>query len=129
MTTVTSRRAPAKGKEASERHALARERLEIERKLKKDNDRIDFIDADLKKRATESGAGFKIEFAELGSVKVDPGHSAEFKGNVPMIQTEAWLALKPAERKRLEASGLIKIEPQWGKASSGRVTVKLVKAA
>jgi hypothetical protein len=129
MVTVTSRRAPAKGKEAAEREKLVKERLEIELKLKKDNDRIAAIDADLKKRATAAGAGFKIELDKLGSVKVDPGHEAEFKGNVPQVQTEAWLALKPGERKAYEKSGLIKVEPQWGKASGGRVTVKLIEAA
>lgn len=127
MATVTSRRAPAKGKEATEREALVKERLEIELKLKKDNDRIDAIDADLKKRATAAGAGFKIDIAKVGSVKVDPGHEAEFKGNVPQVQTEAWLALKPAERKAFEKNGLIAVTPQWGKASGGRVTVKLIE--
>jgi hypothetical protein len=128
MATVTSRRAPAKGKEAALREALAKERLEIERKLKPDFDRIDAIDTDLKKRATDAGAGFKVELAKLGSVKVDPAHSAEFKGNVPMIQTEAWLKLSPAKRETLVKSGLIKVDPQWGKSSSGRVTVKLLAA-
>lgn len=129
MTTVTSRRAPVKGKEAAERDALVEERLRLEKKLKSDLDRIEAIEADLKRRATADGVGFRIEVAKLGSVKVDPGHGAEFKGDVPMIQTEAWQALKPAERKRLVDSGLIKVEPQWGRASSGRVTVKLLNAA
>lgn len=129
MVTVTSRRAPAKGKEAVGREALARERLEIERRLAKDFERIEAIETDLKQRATAAGVGFKIEVPKLGSVKVDPGHTAEFKGDVPVIQTEAWQALKPAQRKRLVDDGLIKVEPQWGKSSSGRVTVKIQKAA
>ena len=129
MVTVTSRRAPAKGKEAAEREALVQERLEIELKLKPHNDRIAAIDTDLKRRATKAGTGFKIELDKLGYVKVDPGHEAEFKGNVPQIQTEAWLALKPNERKAHENSGLVAVTAQWGKASGGRVTVKLVEKA
>jgi hypothetical protein len=39
--------------------------------------------------------------------------------------TEAWQALKPAEQRAHVKSGLIRIEPQWGRASSGRVTVKM----
>jgi hypothetical protein len=57
---------------------------------------------------------------------VAPTRDGEFKGNVPQIQTEVWLALKPAERKALEKSGLVKVEPQWGSKSHGRVTVKLL---
>ena len=128
MVTVTSRRASAKGKEAAERMALVKERLDIELKLKKDNDRIEAIDTDLKRRATTAGAGFKIEIDKLGSVKVDPGHEAEFKGNVPQVQTEAWLALKPAERKAYEKSGLVTVTAQWGKATGGRILVKLLES-
>jgi hypothetical protein len=50
---------------------------------------------------------------------------AEFKGNVPVLQTEAWQALKPAKHEKLIESGLISIKPQWGRASGGRVSVKV----
>jgi hypothetical protein len=56
---------------------------------------------------------------------VSPPCQAEFKGNVPVIVTEAWQALKPPEQKAHVKSGLITIEPQWGRASGGRVTVKV----
>ena len=42
-----------------------------------------------------------------------------------MIVTEAWQALKPTEQKAQVKGGLIRIEPQWGRASGGRVTVKV----
>jgi hypothetical protein len=42
--------------------------------------------------------------------------TAEFKGDIPVIQTESWLTLSPAERRQHVKSGLFKIEPQWGKA-------------
>jgi hypothetical protein len=35
--------------------------------------------------------------------------------------------LKPAEQKVHLKSGLVKIEPQWGSASSGRVTIKVYR--
>jgi hypothetical protein len=44
---------------------------------------------------------------------------------VPALQTEAWLALKPARHEQLIKTGLVKIEPQWGRASGGRVSVKV----
>lgn len=125
MVTVTSRRAPAKGKEAATRRDHAEELLAINRRLSADFSRIDILEAELKRLATEAGQSFTESFPKLGDVKVAPGHAAEFKGDVPVIQTEAWQSLTPAKREQLQKSGLIKIEPQWGKSSSGRVTVKL----
>jgi hypothetical protein len=129
MVTVTSRRAPAKGKTAKVRTDLAKELLTLTKKLKPETDRMTAIEDELKKSATDGKESFIEVVDKLGKVTVAPGYTGEFKGNVPMIQTEAWLALKPAERKRLEKDGLVKTEPQWGKNSSGRVTVKLAGAA
>jgi hypothetical protein len=36
-----------------------------------------------------------------------------------------WQGLKPAKHEQLIKSGLVKIEPQWGRASGGRVSVKV----
>jgi len=58
-------------------------------------------------------------------VQVSPPVAAEFKGNVPVTQTEVWQGLKPSRQEQLIKSGLIKIEPQWGRASGGRVSVKV----
>jgi hypothetical protein len=58
-------------------------------------------------------------------VAVAPPAAAEFKGNIPILQTEVWQALKPAKHEQLLKIGLVKIEPQWGRASSGRVSVKV----
>jgi hypothetical protein len=57
---------------------------------------------------------------------VPPPVAAEFKGNVPVVQTEIWQALKPAKHEQLIKFGLIKITPQWSRASGGPVTVKNV---
>ena len=125
MATATSRRAPASAKIAKQRRNLAHELVGLNRKLKNEFDRIATIEVDLKKLATDAGQSFTEAFPKVGEVKVAPGHTAEFKGDVPVVQTEAWLALKPAEREQLVKRGIVKIEPQWGKASNGRVTVKL----
>jgi hypothetical protein len=124
MATVTSRRAPAPKKVLAERDALAKERFELEVKTAADDARKAEIEARLKAIATDTGETFKVQFAE-GYVSASGAVPAEFKGDLPVIQTEAWRELKPAGRKQLEKSGLIKIEPQWGRPSSGRVTVKV----
>jgi hypothetical protein len=124
MATATSRRKPAAGKLAQVQRELAQELLGIHRKLKGDFARMDVLEVELKVLATDAKASIVETFPKLGKVTVAPGHGEEFKGDVPVIQTEAWNALTPAERKKLEKSGLVKIEPQWGRASSGRVTVK-----
>jgi hypothetical protein len=73
----------------------------------------------------ERGESFKVTLSNGDYVNVSPPCAAEFKGNVPVLQTEAWQALKPAKHEQLIKSGLVKIEPQWGRASGGRVSVKV----
>lgn len=126
MATATSRRAPVDDKMRKHRHKIAEQRLAIEHRLADDYAEIARLDAELKTIATDAGEPFKEDFGKLGYVSASGRVEAEFKGDVPVVITEAWQALKPAERKRLEKDGLIKIEPQWGKASNGRVTVKML---
>jgi hypothetical protein len=73
----------------------------------------------LKQIADACGASFKVTLSNGDYVQVSPPVAAEFKGNVPALQTEIWQALKPAKHERLLKTGLIKIEPQWGRASAG----------
>jgi hypothetical protein len=129
MLNPTSRRATPDAKQIAARKKLCEERVDLERKLKPDNDRIDAIDAELKRLATELGHTFDELLPGKGTINVAPAHEAEFKGNVPQIQTEAWQALKATERKAHEKSGLVKVVEQWGKKSGGRVTVKLLASA
>jgi len=126
MATATSRKAKPDPKILKARRATAEKRLDIEIRLGKDYAEIAKLDADLKLSAMDSGESFKEDFGARGFIAVAPPHAAEFKGDVPQVVTEAWQVLKPAERKKLVSSGLIKIEPQWGKASGGRVTVKVL---
>lgn len=125
MATATSRRAAPAPKVLKERRALAHELLGIHVKLAPQFAQMDVLETKLKAIATAAGDSFEETWADLGKVSVAPGHAAEFKGDVPQVVTEAWQALSPAKRKALVASGVIKIEPQWGKKSSGRVTPKV----
>ena len=124
MATATSRKAAPDKKVLQKRRALCEERLAIERRLAPDYSRIAAIEAELKQFATEAGEPFRETFG-ADYVSASGSVAAEFKGNVPVIQTEIWLGLKPAERKDLEKRGVVKVEPQYGRASSGRVTVKV----
>ena len=125
MSTVTSRRAPPAKKLLLKRAELCQELVKIERKLAPDYARIEAIGVQLKQLAADLGASFKEDFVGLGSVAVAPPAAAEFKGDVPQIQTEIWQGMKPAEQKALVKTGIVKIVPQWSKASNGRVTVKV----
>jgi hypothetical protein len=75
--------------------------------------------------ADKQGESFKVTLSNGDYVQVSPPVPSEFKGNVPLIVTEAWQALKPAAQKAHVKSGLIRIEPLWGRATGGRVTIKV----
>jgi hypothetical protein len=124
MATATSRRAPAPRKALVERRALADELVGIHRRLKDDFARMADIEASLKQIATDEGASFLEQFGR-DYVSASGAVAAEFKGEVPVIQTEAWQALTARKREAMITSGVIAIEKQWGRASSGRVTVKV----
>lgn len=123
--TATSRRAAPDAKTLEHRRELAEERVRLERKLQPSYARMGTLDTELKAIATEGGEAFKEEFAGIGNVAVAGAVAAEFKGEVPQIVTEAWLKLSAAKKKELVKSGLVAIEKQYGKASHGRVTVKV----
>lgn len=126
MATATSRKAAPPKKLLDRRHQVARELLDLNIKLGPDFVTMAKLEAELKLLATQCGEAFKEDFGGDGYVSASGAVAAEFKGNVPVIQTEAYLALKAAERKDLEKRGIVKVEPQYGKASNGRVTVKVL---
>jgi len=127
MATPTSRRAPPPDNLIREREDLCAELITLEHEGQPRETRAAAIEARLKQIAAECGESFKVTLANGDFVRVSPPVAAEFKGNVPAIQTEAWLALGPKDQRRhqKEWPGLISIEPQWGSASSGRVTIKV----
>lgn len=122
--TRTSRRAGPSPKQLAARRAVARQRLDLEIALKGPYAEMARLDADLKKFATDGGESFKEDFGADGYVQASGAVAAEFKGEVPEIQTEAWQELPKAERARLIKSGLIKMVEQYGRATNGKVTVK-----
>ena len=79
----------------------------------------------MKQIAGERSESFKVTLTSGDFVHVSPPVAAEYKGDVPVLQTEIWQALRPAKHEQLVKLGLIKIEPQWGRASSGRVTIRV----
>jgi hypothetical protein len=123
MATATSRRAPAADALIEERDAICAELIALEREGLPRVTRAAAIEARLKQIADERKESFKVTLSN--GVQVSPPVAPEFKGNVPVVQTEVWQALKPAKHEQLTKLGLIKIEPQWGRASGGRVTVKV----
>jgi hypothetical protein len=125
MPTPTSRRAPAADALIEERDALCAELIALEREGAPRVTRAAAIEARLKQIADERGESFKVTLPNGDFVQVSPPCAAEFKGNVPVLQTEIWQGLKPTKHEQLVKMGLIKIEPQWGRASSGRVDVKV----
>ena len=125
MPTVTSRRAPVAEALLEERDTLCAELIALEREGAPRVTRAAAIEARLKKIADERGESFKVTLANGDYVQVSPPVAAEFKGNAPVLQTEVWQGLKPAKHEQLLKLGLIKIEPQWGRASGGRVSVKM----
>jgi hypothetical protein len=126
MTTPTSRRAQAADALIEERNALCAELIRIERYGRPRVTRAAAIEARLKQIAALGGESFKVTLATGDYVQVSPPVASEFKGNVPVIVTEAWQALKPAEQRAHVKSGLIRIEGQWGRATGGRVSVKVI---
>lgn len=107
------------------RRALAEELIGYERKLGPTIARIGDLKSALRKFATDEGENFKEEFAGLGQVKVAGAKDGAFKGNMPMLDAEAFNALTKARQDKLVADGLVKIEPQYGGKFYGSVTVEL----
>jgi hypothetical protein len=125
MPTVTSRRAAPDPDTIRERENLSRALISAKRAIAPHEAAIEAMEARLKVIATEGGEPFKITIEDGSYVQVSGAVAAEFKGDVPVIQTEVWQKLSPAERKLRGRGGLIKVEAQWGRASSGRVQVKI----
>ena len=109
------------------RAALCRELLDIEREHREVFARIDAIKADLKRIAAAEGS-FREDFPGLGHVSVSPEKPKTYKGDLPVLSGDAWLALKQKQRDRLVADGLVRIEPQYTGAYYGRVDAKLLTA-
>jgi hypothetical protein len=110
MATPTSRRAPAAPNVLTERRELCEERIRLEHKLTDDQARVASIEARLKQIATELGDSFKETFPNGDYVSASGAVAAEFKGDVPVIQTED--LHKPARngcQLRIDRAGLVHV--------------------
>lgn len=106
------------------RAELCRELLDIELEHRETFERIDTIKAQLKLIATVDGQ-FREVIPGLGHVSVSPEKAKSYKGDLPVLVCDAWLALKEKQRDKLVTDGLVKIEPQYSGAYYGRVEAKL----
>lgn len=110
---------------APTRAELCRELLDLELEHKDVFERMDAIKADLKLIATVDGS-FREVFPGLGHVSVSPEKPKTYKGDLPVLVGETWLALKDKQRDKFIADGLVKIEAQYSGAYYGRVEAKLI---
>ena len=101
---------------------LAQELVKLRKKHGPAFDRADELKSALKDGATES---FKEVFAGLGEVAVSPPQPGKFKGIVPTLTVDAFLALEEKERQRLVKDGLVAMVNAYGGKYYGSVTVKL----
>lgn len=86
--------------------------------------RMDAIKTELKAIAGTEGK-FRETIVGVGYVSVSPESPPKFKGDFPIVDVEAWKALKPARQEKLLEDGIVKIESQYSGAYYGAVTVKL----
>jgi hypothetical protein len=106
---------------------LAQELLGLERKHGKVFARMDDLKGALRKLAGDAGENFKEEFAGKGVVKVSAPKDGKFKGILPLVNEERFLALPKAEQDKLthEDKGVITMTPTYGGKYYGSVTVDL----
>lgn len=111
--------------EISERRALAMELLDLSAKIRPEAERISEVKERLKTLASLSGSSFRETVAGKGEVKVRPASDGSFKGLLPVLDPELFLASDEAEQERLKTSGIVRIDPVYGRGSYAAVTVTL----
>ena len=110
-------------KSHNERRALADELLGLHRKHGNDFARMEDLKRALREIATADGENFKEEFAGEGAVKVSGGKEGKFKGIVPEVDAEKFLALSERRRATLVEAGIVKMNSVYGRPYYGSVTV------
>jgi hypothetical protein len=69
--------------------------------------------------------GFIEPIVGKGVVEVKAGHAKEFKGLLPELKAEAFLALSEGRKQKLTQDGLVVMTEQWSSAARPSVTVRL----
>lgn len=109
---------------ANSRTAIAKQLLELQKKIAPDLLKIDGLKDQLRGICGEDGA-FTEEVEGLGSVEVKAGQEKKFKGLVPTLHADAYMALSDARRGTLEKDGIVTMEQEWSKPTKPSVTVRL----
>lgn len=127
MSLAVAAAAQPKPVDKMDRRELAQELISLERKHGRVFARIDDLKSALRKLATAANQNFKEEFAGKGVVKVSAGHAGEFKGILPEVNHERFLALPEKKRAELtnEDTGIINMTAKHSKPYYGSVTVEL----
>lgn len=108
------------------RRAAAEELLAHHRKYADAFARMEDLKGRLRELAKDEGGNFKEEFAGKGQVKVSAPKAAQFKGILPELQVDSFLALPERERNKLvDDKKLIAMTPTYGKPYYGSVTVEV----
>lgn len=110
-------------KSHNERRALSSELLGLYRKHGDDFARIEDLKRALREIATDDGENFKEEFAGEGVVKVSGAKEGKFKGIMPEVDAEKFLALSERRRETLVEQGIVKMNSVYAKPYYGSVTV------
>lgn len=110
---------------AKSRRAIAEQLLGLQSKIASDLLKIDACKEQLRAIAEDKGEGFVEEVEGVGSVEVKAGTEKKFKGLVPALKPETYLALPEARQKALQEQGLVAMEAQYTSARSPSVTVRL----
>lgn len=108
-----------------DRARIAREIVDLSTSIAPTVAKIDALKDQLRTVSDELGAGFTEEVAGKGSVEVKAATTRSFKGTLPKLVAETFLALKDASRRKLIDDGLVVEEQQWTRPSKASVTVRL----
>ena len=106
----------------SERRSLARELLAVCVSIESETARIEELKTRLKAIADIAGI-YKESFEGGASISVSPSKGGAFKGVMPVLDPELYLALDPDERARLQGMGLVREEAQYGRGSYASVRI------
>jgi hypothetical protein len=106
----------------TKRNKLGKELLNLVKANEPALKRMDEIKSELKTDASEN---FKLTIAKLGEVMVSAPKDETFKGTVPTVNPEKFLALSEAKRNQVIKSGLITMEDEYTGAYYGSVRTKL----
>lgn len=113
-----------KAEDEAHRRELAEELLDIHIKHRVDLERAEAIKAELKQIATAAATTFQVVIIGKGKVNVAGAKDERVIGEVPDVDTEAFLKLSPSKRAKLLAGGIVRMVNKIVKAYHGQVTVK-----